>query len=160
VRIGFGIDIHKLEEGLPLVLGTVRIPHHKGCLAHSDGDVLVHAICDALLGAAGLEDIGHQFPDSDPAYKGINSSILLDKVVKKLEDHNYTIINIDTTVVLQTPKISPYIAKMKTGLAGILKIEPTQVSVKATTSEHLGFEGKEEGISAYAICLINNNSGI
>jgi 2-C-methyl-D-erythritol 2,4-cyclodiphosphate synthase len=154
VRIGFGIDIHKLEDGLPLVLGTVNIPHHKGCLAHSDGDVLIHAICDALLGAADMGDIGQHFPDTDPAYKGISSSKLLEKVRNKLEDQHYSIINIDTTIVLENPKISPHITAMKKGLSEILKIPSSLISVKATTSEHLGFEGRQEGVSAYAVCLI------
>ena len=157
MRIGFGIDVHKLETGLPLILGNIHVPHDKGCVAHSDGDVLIHAICDALLGAAGLRDIGFHFPDNDQQFKGIQSSILLTNVHKMLIDAGYYIINIDSTVVLQKPKISPYIEQMTIRISEILNIEPTQVSVKATTSENLGYEGREEGVSAYAVCLLDDN---
>jgi len=154
IRTGFGLDVHQLKEGLALIIGTVKIPYHKGCLAHSDGDVLIHAICDSLLGAAGLRDIGTYFPDTDLKYKGIASSELLIKVREMIEKAGYRIVNIDSTIVLQKPKISPFIEEMIIALAEILKITDEQVSVKATTSEYLGFEGREEGISAYAVCLI------
>ena len=156
-RIGFGYDVHKLETGRELILGTVAIKHHKGSVAHSDGDVLLHAICDALLGAAALRDIGFHFPDTDARYKGISSSILLSKVHDKIVENGYSISNIDSTIALQTPKISSYIPEMQEKIAEILHLSPNQVSVKATTTEKLGFEGREEGISANAVALIFKN---
>lgn len=156
-RIGFGYDVHQLETGRQLILGTVNILHDKGSVAHSDGDVLLHAICDALLGAAGLRDIGYHFPDTDDAYKGISSSILLSDVYNKILASGYNISNIDCTIVLQTPKISQYIPQMQDKIAELLHILPRQVSVKATTTEKMGFEGREEGISAYAVALIFND---
>lgn len=153
-RIGFGYDVHKLETGRQLILGTVKIDYDKGSVAHSDGDVLLHAICDALLGAAGLRDIGYHFPDTDDSYKGISSSILLAEVFAKIKDNGYHISNIDSTIAIQTPKISPYIPLMQNKIAEILNILPGQVSIKATTTEKLGFEGREEGVSAYATTLI------
>lgn len=152
MRIGFGYDVHRLEEGHELVIGGVNIPHEKGCVAHSDGDVLIHAICDALLGAANLGDIGKHFPDSDPAYKNIPSTRLLQKTMQILNDEGYRVINIDTTICLQRPKLSSYIDKMKAHLSGL--VEASAVSVKATTTEKLGFVGREEGIAAYAVVLI------
>jgi len=156
MRIGQGYDVHRLVEGRKLVLGGIEIPHNKGSLGHSDGDVLIHAICDALLGAANLRDIGFHFSDKDEKYKDIDSKILLKDVVAKISEKGYTIGNIDSTIVLQTPKISDYIPQMKTVLATILNTDETNISIKATTSEKMGFEGREEGVSAQAIVLIKN----
>jgi 2-C-methyl-D-erythritol 2,4-cyclodiphosphate synthase len=156
-KIGLGYDVHQLETGRQLILGTLKILHDKGSVAHSDGDVLLHAICDALLGAAGLRDIGYHFPDTDDAYKGISSSILLSDVYNKILAAGYIVSNIDCTIALQTPKISQYIPQMQDKIAEILHILPGQVSVKATTTEKMGFEGREEGISAYAVALIFND---
>ena len=153
-RIGFGYDVHRLQEGIPFWLGGVEIEHHKGPLGHSDADVLLHAICDALLGAAALGDIGTHFPDTDPAYKGIASSILLQRTGELLHSSGYAIGNIDSTVCLQSPKIKAYIPEMRKKIAGHLGLRTEQVSVKATTEEKLGFTGREEGISAYAVVLI------
>jgi 2-C-methyl-D-erythritol 2,4-cyclodiphosphate synthase len=153
-RIGFGYDVHRLETGRQLILGTVKIDHDKGSVAHSDGDVLLHAICDALLGAAGLRDIGYHFPDTDNTYKGISSSILLAEVYAKITGKGYQISNIDSTIALQAPKISTNIPQMQKKIAEILHISADQVSVKATTTEKMGFEGREEGVSAYANVLI------
>ena len=155
IRIGTGYDVHRLQEGLPLWIGGVRIEHTHGLLGHSDADVLLHAICDALLGAAALGDIGKHFPDTDPAYKGINSLKLLAHVGILLKEHGYSVGNIDSTVVAQRPKMAPYIPQMKQNIADTLGININQVSVKATTTEHLGFEGREEGISAQAVALLN-----
>ena len=154
MRIGQGYDVHRLVEGRKLVLGGIEIPHNKGSLGHSDGDVLIHAICDALLGAANLRDIGFHFSDKDEKYKDIDSKILLKDVVEKISEKDYTIGNVDSTIVLQTPKISNYIPQMKTVLATILNTDETNISIKATTSEKMGFEGREEGVSAQAIVLI------
>jgi len=154
MRIGFGYDVHRLEDGLDLWLGGVQIPHFQGAEGHSDADVLIHAICDALLGAAALGDIGSHFPDTDPRYKGISSILLLEQVVRLLKQEGYAIGNIDSTICLQRPKIKDYIPAMRQGLARHCGLEPAQVSVKATTEEKLGFTGREEGISAYAVVLI------
>ena len=154
MRIGIGYDVHKLQEGLPLWMGGVQIAHSKGLVGHSDADVLIHAICDALLGAAALGDIGQHFPDNDPTYKGIDSKILLKHCCQLIADHGYRIVNVDSIVCAQKPKLSPHIATMRTTLAAAMGIDVTQVSVKATTTEHLGFEGREEGISAHASVLI------
>ncbi len=153
-RIGFGYDVHRLQEGLPFWLGGVEIEHHAGAVGHSDADVLLHAICDALLGAAALGDIGEHFPDTDPAYKGISSSILLQRTIQLIRSKGYEIGNIDTTVCLQTPKIKPYIPEMRKQIAQTLNVDEGVVSVKATTEEKLGFTGRQEGISAYAVVLI------
>lgn len=153
-RTGIGYDVHQLQDGLPLWLGGVRIPHTRGLVGHSDADVLIHAICDALLGAAALGDIGKHFPDTDPAYKGIDSKILLRNVCQLLRREGYEVGNVDSIVCAQKPKISPHIATMRQTLADTMGVEVDQVSVKATTTEHLGFEGREEGISAYATVLI------
>ena len=157
VRIGQGYDVHRLVEGRKLILGGVEVPHHKGVLGHSDADVLIHAICDALLGAANLRDIGFHFSDKDANYKDIDSRILLKKVVEMIRENGYEIGNIDSTIVLQTPKISNYIPQMKSTLAAVLNIDENNVSIKASTTETLGFEGREEGISAQAIALIMKN---
>ncbi len=153
-RIGFGYDVHRLQEGLPFWLGGVEIEHHAGAVGHSDADVLLHAICDALLGAAALGDIGEHFPDTDPTYKGISSSILLQRTIQLIRSKGYEIGNIDTTVCLQTPKIKPYIPEMRKQIAQTLNVDEGVVSVKATTEEKLGFTGRQEGISAYAVVLI------
>jgi len=154
MRIGFGYDVHRFAEGCELWLGGIKIAHHKGLLGHSDADVVIHAICDALLGAAALGDIGKHFPDTDPKYKGIDSKILLAKTRDLLSEAGFTIQNIDTTIAIQVPKIAPYIELMRVTLSGLLTLDPGQVSVKATTTEKLGFEGREEGVSAYAVVLL------
>lgn len=150
--------MHRLGEGLPLWLGGVQIPHTHGLIGHSDADVLLHAICDALLGAAALGDIGKHFPDTDPQYKGISSLKLLAHVGDLLNEKGYTIGNIDSTIAAQRPKLAPYILQMRENIAHTLGIDVDRVSVKATTTEHLGFEGREEGISAQAITLIIRDS--
>lgn len=149
--------MHQLGEGLPLWLGGVQIPHTHGLIGHSDADVLLHAICDALLGAAALGDIGKHFPDTDPQYKGISSLKLLAHVGDLLNEKGYTIGNIDSTIAAQRPKLAPYILQMRENIAHTLGIDVDRVSVKATTTEHLGFEGREEGISAQAIALITRD---
>ncbi len=154
MRIGTGYDVHRLQEGLELWIGGVKLEHTHGLLGHSDADVLLHAICDALLGAAALGDIGKHFPDTDPKYKGISSVKLLKHVGELLREHGYTVRNIDSTVVAQRPKMAPHISQMRQIIAEALEIDIDQVSVKATTSEHLGFEGREEGISSQAVALI------
>ena len=153
-RIGHGYDVHALADGLPLVLGGIEIAHTKGCIAHSDGDVLIHAICDALLGATGLGDIGQHFPDTCPAYKGIDSKLLLQKTKALIDHRGYAISNIDSVVCLQRPKIRPFIDDMRHCLAEILELDVDDLSIKATTTEQLGFEGREEGVSAYATVLV------
>ncbi|MGE5424842.1 MAG: 2-C-methyl-D-erythritol 2,4-cyclodiphosphate synthase [Syntrophothermus sp.] len=155
MRIGFGFDTHRLAEGYPLMLGGVRIPHSLGAAGHSDADVLIHAICDALLGAAALRDIGYHFPDTDSQYKGIDSTILLQKTIEKIKEAGFSISNIDSTVVLQAPKINPYIPEMTQVLARVTGLSESQISVKAKTSEKLGFIGREEGVSAYTVVLIS-----
>ena len=156
-RVGNGYDVHQLAEGLPLVLGGVAIPHTKGCVAHSDGDVLIHALCDALLGALALGDIGHHFPDTSDEYASIDSKILLSRVVAMIRDRGWEIVNVDNTLLAQKPKIAPYILQMRQTLAEVMGITPDRVSVKATTTERLGFTGREEGIAAYATCLLREN---
>ena len=153
-RIGHGYDVHALGEGLRLVLGGVEIPHTKGCIAHSDGDVLLHAICDALLGAAALGDIGKHFPDSSAEFKGIDSRKLLAKVVELLAESGYKVGNVDSTIAMQRPKLRPYIDSMREQIAQTIGIATDCISVKATTTEHLGFEGEEKGVSATAVVLI------
>ena len=154
MRIGMGYDVHKLVEDRKLILGGVEVPHTLGLLGHSDADVLVHAIMDALLGAAALGDIGKHFPDTDPAYKGISSMMLLEHVRKLLEEKGYVIDNIDATIIAQKPKLRPYIEQMEQNIAQTLQISTDQVNIKATTEEGLGFTGTEQGISAQAICLL------
>ena len=154
-RIGFGFDVHQLQDGLDFWLGGIKLPHYKGGLGHSDADVLIHAICDALLGAANLGDIGKHFPDTDAQYKNINSRILLKEVMNLIKEKGYFIGNIDSTICLQKPKIDIYISEMQQILADCMGVEKELVSIKATTSERLGFVGREEGVSAYAIVLIN-----
>lgn len=154
MRIGQGYDVHRLVEGRDLILGGVNIPHTVGLLGHSDADVLVHAIMDALLGAAALDDIGKHFPDTDPAYRGISSIALLRHVGNLLKENGYRIVNIDSTVLAQAPKLRPHIAEMRKNIASALDIETSQVNVKATTEEGLGFTGEKLGIAAQAIALI------
>lgn len=154
IRIGHGYDVHALAEGLRLVLCGVEVPHTKGCVAHSDGDVAIHAICDALLGALALGDIGKLFPDSDPKYKGIDSTKLLKEVVDVVRNNGFDISNMDCTIAMQRPKLRPYIDTMRERLAEVLGISSDRVSVKATTTERLGFEGREEGVSATAVVLL------
>ncbi len=154
IRVGFGYDVHQLKEGNEFFLGGIEIPHNKGAVGHSDADVLIHAICDALLGAANMGDIGKHFPDTSDEYKNIDSKILLHQVVKLIRNHDYEINNIDTTICLQRPKISVYISNMKDILAKTMNIPVEDISIKATTTENLGFVGKESGISAYAVVLI------
>lgn len=153
-RIGQGIDFHRLEEGRELWLGGVRINSSKGCVAHSDGDVLIHAICDALLGAAGLNDIGTHFPDTSDEFRNIDSKILLRRTVELINLKGYRIVNIDSTVCLEVPKLAPYIEAMRATMAAIVNISPDAVAVKATTTEKMGFTGRGEGIVAMAVCLI------
>lgn len=155
MRVGMGYDVHKLVEGRKLILGGVEIPHTLGLLGHSDADVLLHAIMDALLGAAALGDIGKHFPDTDPAYKGISSMKLLAHVGKLLEEKGYVIDNIDATIIAQKPKLRPYIEEMEQNIAKVLGISEEQVNVKATTEEGLGFTGVEQGISSQAICMLS-----
>ena len=155
MRIGTGYDVHALGEGMPLWIGGVQIPHTHGLIGHSDADVLLHAICDALLGAAALGDIGKHFPDTDPRYRGISSLKLLARVGALLLERGYRIVNIDSTVVAQRPKLAPYIPTMRQQIAQTLAVDVDRVSVKATTTEHLGFEGRCEGISSQAVALID-----
>ena len=156
MRIGMGYDVHRLTDNRKLILGGVEIPYEKGLLGHSDADVLLHAVMDALLGAAGLGDIGQHFPDSDPAYKGISSIKLLEEVGQLLDEAGYVIENIDATIIAQRPKMRPYIRQMIENIAETLKVEPGQVNVKATTEEGLGFTGSMEGISAHAVCVLTS----
>lgn len=156
MRIGTGYDVHRLVEGRDLIIGGVKIPHTMGLLGHSDADVLIHAIMDALLGAAGLGDIGLHFPDNDEQYKGISSVILLKKVGELLQSNMYFIENIDATIIAQKPKMRPYIDTMRKNIADTLGLDVSQVNVKATTEEGLGFTGTEEGIASQAVCLLNS----
>ena len=153
-RIGIGYDVHRLQEGRDFVLGGIKIPHNKGPLGHSDGDVLIHAICDAMLGALALGDIGKQFPDTEAEFKDIDSKILLEKTINMIRFYGYDISNIDSTICLQSPKISGYIHNMVEALAAVLGIDVHLISIKATTTEKLGFVGEETGVSAYAVVLL------
>ena len=153
-RIGHGYDVHALREGLRLVLGGIEIPHEKGCVAHSDGDVAIHAVCDALLGAAALGEIGLHFPDTSDDFKGIDSKILLQRVVALLRERGYEVGNIDCTIRMQRPKLRPHIDAMRAAMAEAMGVAVDRVSVKATTTERLGFEGREEGVSVSAVALI------
>ena len=154
IRVGFGFDVHQLKEGLDFWLGGIIVPHTKGGLGHSDADVLIHTICDALLGAANLGDIGKHFPDTDPKYKGVDSKLLLKEVIKLIREKGYELGNVDATICLQTPKIGSYIPKMQKVLAACMSVDTDLVSIKATTTEKLSFVGREEGVSAYATVLI------
>lgn len=154
-RIGFGIDVHQLVAGRPLVIGGVTIPHDKGSLGHSDADVLLHAICDAMLGALSLGDIGEHFPNTDERYRNIDSKLLLKHCFDLILSKGYSIVNIDSTVCLEQPKIKPHTEKMRAAIASLLAISTDDVSVKATTTEKMGFEGREEGLTAYAVVLLS-----
>jgi 2-C-methyl-D-erythritol 2,4-cyclodiphosphate synthase len=154
LRIGQGIDFHRLEKGLNLWLGGVLIPSEKGCVAHSDGDVLLHAICDAMLGAAGLGDIGHHFPDTNPEFKNIDSKILLKRSFEMVKKKGYAIVNTDSTVCLEKPRIAPFIPEMRSVIAMILETTTDNISIKATTAEKMGFIGREEGVMALASVLL------
>ena len=157
-RIGSGIDFHQLVTGRDLWIGGIKIPHHKGALGHSDADVLLHAICDALLGALSLGDIGVHFPDTDASYKNIDSKILLAKCFALIKSRGYTVVNVDSTLCLEQPKIKPHVAQMQEVIAAILEINTADVSVKATTTEKMGFIGREEGLVAYATILLSKGS--
>ena len=158
MRIGHGYDVHKLVEGRKLIIGGVDIPHDKGLLGHSDADVLLHAVSDALLGAAAMGDIGKHFPDNDEKYKGADSLVLLKRVVTKLFCAGYKVVNVDATVIAQAPKLAPHIPKMRSNIARVLDVELDCVNVKATTEEHLGFTGEKLGIAAHAVCLIEKDN--
>lgn len=154
MRIGHGYDVHRFIEDAPLIIGGVTIPHTHGLEAHSDGDVLIHAICDALLGAAGLWDIGHHFPDNDEAFKGIDSRILLRRVINDLSERGWCVGNVDATIVAQAPKMAPFIPQMRALLAVDMEVDVTAINIKATTTEKLGFAGRKEGIATHAVALI------
>lgn len=154
IKVGFGYDVHRLEEGYEFWLGGIKITHSKGSVGHSDGDTLIHAICDAMLGATNLRDIGNHFPDNDPLLKGIDSKILLKKTNDLIRSKGYTIGNIDSTICLQQPKIKPFIDEMQNTLSNVLEISTEDISIKATTTEKLGFAGREEGVAAYAVVLL------
>ncbi|WP_339608051.1 2-C-methyl-D-erythritol 2,4-cyclodiphosphate synthase [Roseivirga seohaensis] len=154
IRVGFGYDVHRLEEGKDFWLGGIKVPHTHGAVGHSDADVLIHVICDALLGAANLRDIGFHFSDKDPKFKGIDSKILLKEVVALVEAKGFSIGNIDSTICLELPKVNPHIPEMKKCLAGVMGMDEEDISIKATTTEKLGFVGKAEGVAAYATVLI------
>ena len=157
MRIGFGYDVHPLAAGRPLILGGIKIPYLLGLQGHSDADVLIHAICDALLGAIAEGDIGRHFPDTDPQYKEIRSTILLKKVMTRMREKGFHIVNIDASIVAQKPKLADFIPRMVKEIAGVLEIETGRVNVKATTSEGLGFVGRGEGITAYAVALVQED---
>ncbi|MBS1574516.1 MAG: 2-C-methyl-D-erythritol 2,4-cyclodiphosphate synthase [Bacteroidetes bacterium] len=157
IRIGFGTDFHRLAEGRELWIGGVKIPHHKGAVGHSDADVLLHAICDAMLGAACLGDIGVHFPDTSAEFKNIDSKILLKRTTDLISREGYSIVNIDSTLCLQAPKIKPYIEEMQKAIAGVTGITVKDISIKATTTEQLGFVGREEGLVAYAVVLLEKS---
>lgn len=157
VRVGFGFDVHQLTEGRKMVVGGIEVPHTKGPLGHSDGDTLIHAICDALLGAANMRDIGYHFPDTSATYENIDSKIILKKTVDLIASKGYSIGNIDSTICLQRPKIKDFIPQMQQCLADVCGIDVEDISIKATTTEKLGFEGREEGMSAYAVVLIQKD---
>ena len=154
IKVGFGFDVHQLKEGHPFILGGVALPHHAGAFGHSDADVLVHAICDAILGAANLEDIGYHFPNTDERWKGISSLVLLSKCVELLAESGWTLGNIDAMLCLEAPKIKPHIPEMKRHISAAAGIPEEDISIKATTNETMGFIGRQEGVVAYAVCLI------
>jgi 2-C-methyl-D-erythritol 2,4-cyclodiphosphate synthase len=157
IKTGFGYDVHQLKEGYDFWLGGIKVDHEKGAVGHSDADVLIHVICDALLGAANMRDIGFHFSDTDPQFKGIDSKILLKEVMNLLSEKGWSIGNIDSTICLQVPKINPHIPEMKTCLANVMNISEEDISIKATTTERLGFVGKEEGVAAFATVLIQKD---
>ena len=155
MRIGHGLDAHRFAPGRPLLLGGVEIPHDQGLEAHSDGDVVIHALCDALLGAAGLGDIGRHFPDDDPAYAGIDSRVLLRRVKAQLDERRFAVSSVDLTVVAQVPRLAPHVDNMCKRLASDLEMVPERINLKATTTEHMGFTGRGEGIAAFAVVLLD-----
>ena len=157
IRVGMGYDVHRLVADRPLFLGGIRIAHTHGLLGHSDADVLIHALCDALLGAANLRDIGYHFPDTGPEYEGIDSKVLLRRTTDLLHDRGWNVGNVDITVCAERPKLNPHVEAMKQALAPLMDVGTDEVSIKATTTEHLGFTGREEGISAYAVALIERD---
>ena len=154
IKVGFGFDVHQLKENHPFILGGVQLEHHSGTFGHSDADVLVHAICDAILGAANLEDIGYHFPNTDPKWKDIRSTLLLEQCVKLIKEKGWSIENIDAMLCIEAPKIKPYIAEMKRNISEASGLSVEDISIKATTNETMGFIGREEGVTAYAVCLI------
>lgn len=154
IKVGFGFDVHQLKDHHPFIIGGVKLDHHRGAFGHSDADVLAHAICDALLGAANLGDIGHHFKNTDERWKGISSLVLLEKCVQLLSDKGYSVGNVDAMLCLEAPKIQPYIADMKKNIAQAMGTDVEDISIKATTGETMGFVGREEGVVAYAVCLI------
>jgi len=156
MRIGFGFDVHQLKDGHDLWIGGIKLDHHKGAVGHSDADVMIHAICDALLGAANLGDIGFHFPDTSATYKNIDSKLLLKEVMRLIREKKYMIRNIDVTLCLQQPKIASHISKMKETLSTVMEINVDDISIKATTTEKLGYVGREEGITCYAVVLLNS----
>jgi 2-C-methyl-D-erythritol 2,4-cyclodiphosphate synthase len=157
IRVGFGFDVHQIRKNHPFILGGVKLEHHSGAFGHSDADVLVHAICDSLLGAANLRDIGYHFSNTDDRFKGISSLILLKECIGLLKDKGWSVGNIDAMVCLEAPKINPYIPQMKKNIAGAIGISEEDISIKATTNENMGFIGREEGVVAHAVCLIEKN---
>ncbi len=158
IKVGFGFDVHQIKEGCPFVVGGVQLEHPAGAFGHSDADVLVHAICDAILGAANLEDIGYHFPNTDPKWKGISSLVLLEECVRLISEKGWSLGNIDSMLCLEAPKIKPYIAQMKDKLAHATGLEVDDISIKATTNETMGFIGRQEGVVAYAVCLLEKKS--
>lgn len=154
IRVGFGFDVHPLQKGKDFWLGGVRIPHHSGATGHSDADALIHAICDAILGAAALRDIGFQFPNTDPRFKGIDSKLLLEEVIRLIKKENYFIGNVDATVCLESPRINPFVPEMIKALTPVLQISDKDLSIKATTNEKMGYVGRQEGVAAYAVVLL------
>lgn len=157
IRVGYGVDVHRLAPGIPLFVGGIEVPSEIGAVGHSDADVLLHAICDALLGAANLRDIGYHFSDKDPKFKGIDSKILLAEVMKLIEEKGYSVINIDSTIILETPKMNPHIPEMQKVIATLLKVDEDAVSIKATTHEKVDSFGEGKAIKAYAACLIHKS---
>jgi len=157
IRVGFGYDVHQMKEGHPFILGGVQLDHHSGTFGHSDADVLAHAICDAILGAANLEDIGYHFPNTDDRWKGINSLVLLRECVRLIGEKGWKLGNIDAMLCIEAPKIKPYIPEMKSRIAEAAGIDTEDISIKATTNETMGFVGREEGVVAYAVCLISKD---
>ncbi|MBN9294519.1 MAG: 2-C-methyl-D-erythritol 2,4-cyclodiphosphate synthase [Flavobacteriia bacterium] len=157
IRIGFGVDVHQLVKGRDLIIGGVHIPSELGALGHSDADVLLHAICDALLGALNLRDIGYHFSDNDPQYKGIDSKILLRETFRLIKDKGYHLVNLDATVILEKPKVNPHVEKMRNVISEILETEPDNISIKATTHERVDSFGEQKALKAYCVCLLNKN---
>ncbi len=157
MRVGFGYDVHAFTENRPLILGGIEVPHTHGLLGHSDADVLLHSICDALLGAAALGDLGRHFPDTDPQYRGVSSLVLLERTREILRQEGFAVVNVDSTLVLQKPRVAAYVAGMREKIAGALQMPASRINVKATTTEKLGFAGREEGIAAYAVALVTES---